>query len=147
MIDAPTTDMQRNSLNNGVVNTESTLTQLVSGIADDAQRLIQQQYLMLRAEIREDIKRTTAAMKYLGVGAACFVIGSVFFLISLPLLLNWLFSMPSWAGWMIIACTMLVAGGIALYVGKRMFNKFNPLPDKTLNALEENFSWIAKPRN
>ena len=147
MIDAPVADTARKPLSNGVAHGDSTLTQLVSGIADDAQQLIRQQYQMLRAEIREDIKRTTTAVKYLSVGAAGVLIGMLFLVVSLPLLLNWIFAMPPWAGWAIIGGTMLLVGGIALYTGKRMFNKFNPLPDKTLNALEENISWIAKPRS
>ena len=123
------------------------MTQLISGIAEDAQQLIRQQYQMLRAEIRQDIKRTTSAAKFLGVGAACFLIGILFLVVSFPLLLNWLFALPPWAGWMIIGGSMLTIGGIALYIGKRMFDKFNPLPDKTLNALEENISWMTTHRN
>jgi len=41
---------------------------------------------------------------------------------------------------------VLVVGLIALFAGKRVFEKNNPLPDKTLNALEENLSWIANNR-
>jgi len=42
---------------------------------------------------------------------------------------------------------MLILGVIGLLVGKRIFEHNNPLPDKTLHALEENLSWIAKHRN
>ena len=42
---------------------------------------------------------------------------------------------------------ILVVGIIGLFAGKRIFEKNNPLPDKTLNALEENLSWIANRRN
>jgi len=34
-----------------------------------------------------------------------------------------------------------VGGLIALFAGKRIFDSFNPLPDKTFNALQENLSW------
>ena len=42
---------------------------------------------------------------------------------------------------------MLVLGLIGLFAGRRIFQKNNPLPDKTLNALEENVSWIANRRS
>ena len=124
-------------------NDESTLTELVSGIANDAQHLIHQQYQMLRAELREDFQRTKAAGKCLGIGAAGSVVGMLFLAVALPLFLNWLFAMPSWAGWAIVGGALFVGGALALLVGKRRFDKFNPLPDKTLHAFEENMSWIT----
>jgi uncharacterized membrane protein YqjE len=142
MIDTPsTTEMNRQALN--TADGQPTLSQLVSGIADDAQRLIQQQYHMFRAEVREDMRRTKAAVQYLGVGAGLAMVGVVFLLVSLPLLLNWAFNWEPWGGWALMGGVLLVGGGIALYAGKRIFDKNNPLPDKTLNALEENISWIA----
>ena len=148
MIDSPVTDGNRQSLN--APAQEPTLTELVSGIADDAQRLIVQQYQMLRAEVKEDLRRTKSALKYMGLGIGASVVGAVFLVVALPLLLNDLLDTAQhrpWVGWAIIGGVMLVLGVIALFVGKRIFEKNNPLPDKTLNALEENLSWIANNRN
>jgi len=124
-----------------------TLTKLISGIADDAQRLIHQQYQMLRAEVREDLRRTKSVVVYLGIGSVGIAVGFLLLLVSAPLFLNWALELPPWAGWAIIGAIGILVGGIALYVGNRMFARFNPLPDKTLNALEENLSWIANHRN
>jgi len=146
MIDTPVTGGTRQSLATPVPN-EQTVTELVSGIAEDAERLIRQQYLMLRAEIREDIRYTKSAVKYLGLGAIGAFVGALFLVVAAPLLLNWLFNLPSFAGWAIIGGALLILGAVALFAGKRTFDRHNPLPDKTLNALEENLSWIAKHRN
>jgi hypothetical protein len=145
MIDTPVTDGNRQSLN--TPGREPTLTELVSGIADDAQRLIHQQYQMLRAEIKEDVRRTKSALAYMGFGAAATAVGLVFLVVALPLLINWAFDLAPWVGWAIIGGVMLVLGIIGLLVGRRIFQKNNPLPDKTLNALEENVSWIANRRS
>jgi len=147
MIDHPVADGPRQSLASPGAGGEPTLAQLVSGIADDAQRLIRQQYQMLRAEVKEDIRRTKQAGKYMGIGVAGLMVGALFLVVSLPLLINWLFNLPSWAGWAIIGGVALVVGLIAFFAGKRIFEKNNPLPDKTLNALEENLSWITNHRN
>ena len=144
MIDTPsTTEHNRQALNAAATDNPPSLAQLVSGIADDAQKLIHQQYQMLRSEVKEDMRRTKAAVQYLGVGAGLAVVGALFLLISLPLLLNWAFNWPAWGGWALMGGVLAVVGGVALYAGKRIFDKNNPLPDKTLNALEENISWIA----
>jgi Putative Actinobacterial Holin-X, holin superfamily III len=145
MIDTPRTDGNRQSLN--VPGQEPTVTQLVSGIAEDAQRLITQQYQMLRAEVREDIRRTKAALAYMGFGAAAAAVGLLFLVVALPLIINWGFNLPEWVGWAIVGGVLLVIGIIGLVVGRGIFKKNNPLPDKTLNALEENLSWIANRRS
>ena len=74
MIDAPVTDGNRQALN--TPGPEPTLTELVSGIADDAQRLIHQQYQMLRAEIKEDVRRTKSALAYMGFGIGASIVGA-----------------------------------------------------------------------
>lgn len=148
MIDTPVSDGARPPLTAPPPAGEPTLTQLVSGIAEDAQRLIRQQYQMLRAEVREDIRRTKTALKYMGFGIGAALFGVMFLAVSLPLILNDVLNLNNhpWAGWLIIGVVMLVVGVIALFAGKRIFEKYNPLPDKTLNALEENLSWIASSR-
>ena len=148
MIETPISDGPRQSMASANTTTaEPTLTELVSGIADDAQRLLQQQYQMLRAEVREDIHRTKLAVGIPGRRNRRAALGGLFLLIAVPFLLNWGFGMPTFAGWAIVGGVLVILGGIALFAGKRIFERNNPLPDKTLNALEENLSWIAKHRN
>jgi len=147
MIDTPVSDGTRQQLPPPAPGTEPTLTQLVSGITEDAQRLIKQQYQMLRAEVKEDIRRTKSALTYMSAGIVASLIGVLFLVVALPLLLNWVFKWPDWAGFAIIGIVMLLLGIVGLFAGRRIFEKNNPLPDKTLNALEENLSWIANRRN
>ena len=148
MIDTPVSDGTRQPL--AAPGREPTLTELVSGIADDAQRLITQQYQMLRAEVREDLRRTKAAVTYLGFGAAATAVALLFLVIALPLLINDLLGVTTThpeVGWAIVGGVLLVVGIIGLLAGRRIFQKNNPLPDKTLNAVEENLSWIANRRS
>jgi len=148
MIDTPRTDGNRQALN--TPGGEPTVTELISGIADDAQRLITQQYQMLRAEVKEDIRRTKSALAYMGFGIFATLVGALFLVVALPLVINDLLDTTvthPWAGWAIIGGVMLVVGIIGLVVGRGIFKKNNPLPDKTLNALEENLSWIANRRS
>ena len=50
------------------------------------------------------------------------------------------------ASWGIIGGTVVVLGIIAAVVGGRILASYNPLPDKSFNALQENVSWITKPQ-
>jgi len=125
--------------------TQPSMTDLVSGIVSDAQTLLRQQVDMLRTEVKEDMRRTKDAAKYMGIGAAVASLGGLFLVISLVYLLHWLAAphLPEWACWAIVGGVLAVGGLIAMYVGKRTFDSFNPLPDKTANALQENVSWIT----
>jgi Putative Actinobacterial Holin-X, holin superfamily III len=146
MIDTQPAELTRKPLESAPSG-QPTLTELVGGIADDAQRLIKQQYQMLRVEMKEDFRRTVDACKYMSIGAGAAIVGVFFLLIALPLLLNYLFNLPPWAGWAIIGGILVLVGGIALYAGYRIFRNNNPLPDKTLHALEENLSWATNHRS
>ena len=71
-------------------------------------------------------------------------------MVSVPLFLNWLFTLAPWAGWAIIgkADHASLGGAIALLVGKRKFDKFNPLPDNDSQRLRgEHLVEIANHRN
>ena len=120
------------------------MTHLVGGILDDAKTLFKQQVVLLKAEVKEDIKKTVAASKFIAMGAGLAVFGAFFFLMGLPLLLNWLVpALPLWACWFIIGGTLLLVGGVSAFVGYKKMTSFNPLPDKSLHALQENISCLT----
>ena len=118
------------------------VAELLGGIVGDVQTLIKQQAAMLRAEIREDFRRGKTATVYIGAGLGLAAIGTLFLVIGLVYLLNYLIpALPLFACWLIVG-GLLVGGGLfAAVAGKRIFEKYNPLPDKTLNALTENLTW------
>jgi len=129
------------------VQSESTVTELVSGIVNDTQKLIRQQIDLMKAEIKYDIKRTADAAKFFGIGIGLSLIAALFLLVSIPLFVHWLFpQLPEFACWASTGGVLLVAALVAFYLGKRVFDSFNPLPDKSLHAMQENLSWIANPR-
>jgi hypothetical protein len=123
---------------------QGTLTELVSGIVNDAQTLIKQQVVMLRTEFKEDMRRTRDAAKYMGLGAAITAVGGLFLVVSLVYLLQYLFpTLHEAACWAIVGGTLFAGGLVAMYAGKRIFDSFNPLPDKTATALQENLTWLT----
>jgi len=121
------------------------LTELVSGILDDGQRLLKQQLEMVKAEVREDFRKTKDVTVYLGVGVTLATVGVVMALVALVHLIHEQTGWPLSASWGLMAGLMLVAGAIAFVVGRRILASYNPLPDKSANALQENAQWIANP--
>jgi len=124
---------------------QPTLTELVSGMLNDASKLFGQHVDMLKAEFQEDLRRTKEAGTYASLGIVLLTVGGITLVAALVLFLMWLMpGLPPWGSCAVVGLGFTVLGLICAYTGKRMFESFNPLPDKTFNALQENLSWISK---
>lgn len=138
---------QKESIETPAASEPQNATRLVAGILDDATKLISQHVALFRAEVRQDFKRSVEAAKYLSTGSFLIVIGCLFLAISLvPLIGEFFPSLPLWSRWAIVGGTFVVAGGIAFAIGQSVMRSFNPLPDQTLAAIQENVTWITKPQ-
>jgi hypothetical protein len=130
---------------------ESTsLVGTLKGILEDVQRLFSQQLSMLRAEIRADWKRSLGGLWPLAVGAALFIIGVPLLCVMAVHVIHFMTGAPDPAAIPLWACYGIVGGVITLLsivmvmVGIRRFQSFNPLPDETARAFEENVTWLRK---
>jgi len=121
-----------------------TVTGLVSGILDDAQTLVRQQIEMLKAEVKEDFRRSKRAAEYAGLGIVLLTVGFLGVVTALANLLHEQFAFSMWASWGITGTIFLAAGGAFAATSYILLERFNPLPDKTFNALQENLSWKTK---
>jgi hypothetical protein len=122
------------------------ITSLITGIINDGQDLIRQQLQMFLAEFKNDMRKTKAASLPLFIGAglchlALFILG-----IMLARVLNaaWPDTIPLWAGFGIVGAITLISGIVLVLVGKSKFDSFNPLPDRSVEALKENVEWQTK---
>jgi Putative Actinobacterial Holin-X, holin superfamily III len=126
---------------------ERSITTLVGGIIADAQQLIQQQFTMFRQEIRNDFRKTKETALSLAVGVSISLAGSVLLLLMLPLLLHWAApELPLWACFGIVGAVLAALGGVLVYAGVKKFQSFNPLPDQSVEAFEENLQWTTNPK-
>jgi high-affinity Fe2+/Pb2+ permease len=121
----------------------ASLTGLVSGIIEDTQQLLKQQVALIRSEIKQDLKTTTDAAKYLGIGAGVAAAGGLMLVFALVYLLKWLFpALDESACYAIVGGALLAIGAVLIYGGLRLFKANNPLPDQSVQALQENVQWL-----
>jgi hypothetical protein len=121
-----------------------TMTELVSGIINDAQRLLRQQIDMLKSEVHEDLRRTKQATMFGGLGVVALTVGALSLVFVLVDLLHEKAGFSLWASGGIIGGIFLAVGIILTFTARHLFESFNPLPDKTFTALQENLSWTTK---
>lgn len=119
-------------------------TELVGDILNDAQELISQQLELFKVEVQDDFKRSMRATALIGAGLG-FLLATVFFLgLTLAYLLH------DGLGWSLSASmglttlVILLAGAGLVAAGVWLFRSFNPLPDETAEALQENVEWLRQ---
>jgi hypothetical protein len=117
------------------------VTTLVSGILDDAQKLVRQQIDMLKSEVREDFRRSKRAAEFGGLGIVLLTVGFLGLVSALAFFLHEYYQFSMWASWGITGLIFLVTGGALAATSYILLERFNPLPDKTFHALQENLSW------
>jgi hypothetical protein len=117
---------------------------LVSGILDDAQTLFKQQVEMFKAEVREDFRRSKRAAEYGALGVVLATVGALGLVTAIVYLLHEQYQFTMWASWLIVGGAFTVAGVAFGFASYYLLERFNPLPDKTFSALQENLSWKTK---
>jgi hypothetical protein len=122
------------------------VTELVSGIVSDAERLFRQQIDMVRAEFKEDLRRTRQVVICMAIGVVLIAVGVVMLIVAGAHALHELTALPLSASWAIIGGSVVLLGIIAAVIGWRILASYNPLPDKSFNALTVNVSWITNPQ-
>jgi len=124
--------------------TGSSVTELVSGIVHDAPTLLKQQAEMLKAEVREDFKQSKRAAEFGALGIVFATVGALGLITALAYFLHEHYQFAMWASWGIVGGMFLIAGVALGWFSYVLLERFNPLPDKTFNALKENVTWQTK---
>jgi hypothetical protein len=123
---------------------EGTMTTLVSSILDDAQKLVRQQFEMLKLEVKDDFQRSKRAAQFGGLGIVLLTVGLLGLISALAYFLHEHYQYSMWASWSITGGLFTAAGvalGVTSYI---LLERFNPLPTKTFTALGENLTWKTK---
>jgi hypothetical protein len=126
---------------------DQSVTSLVSGIMQDAQELLKQQFELFKHEVRTDIRKIEAGLQVMGTGLAFGIVAA--FLLGIAICLG---LQAIWPGLALWACFAIGGGlfagigGALLVAGWSQLHAVNPLPDKTAEALKENVQWITNPK-
>lgn len=134
-------------------NNQPSMATLVQGIVNDIGELIKHEMRFARKEIETDLAKVRNGAVILGIGVAAGLVGFVMLSLMFVHLLHWanvpadrvadLSHLPLWACYAIVSAVFLVAGTAFGYAGVSRLARVNPLPDKTVQNVQENVSWIA----
>jgi uncharacterized membrane protein YqjE len=125
-------------------NANGTVTSLVSGILEDAHKLVRQQFEMLKAEVHEDFQKSKRAAEFGGLGVVLLTVGILGLVTAIAYFLHDEFQLSMWVSWAITSGVFIVLGIALATTSYLLLERFNPLPKKTFHALQENLQWKTK---
>jgi hypothetical protein len=130
---------------NDARTTEPTLTALVSGIINDAQELIRQQFHLLRSEIRQELRQARNAAISMGLGVATAAVGALLLILMVVHVIAAYTPIPPWGSYGIVGGALVAIGGGFLYFGQREAADVELAPPpQTAEALKENLAWLKR---
>lgn len=126
---------------------EPGLSSLVGGIVDDAQKLIEHQFSLLKHDLRKDVDRAKDTGMILGIGVGLLSAAGLLLLFMLVHLLEWLArpNLEWWACYLIVGAAVGLAGGAVFYRGKQKLETLNVVPEQAAQGLQENLQWKTNP--
>jgi len=125
--------------------TGASITELLTGIVQDAQRLLGQQLALFKQEVREDMQKARDAALSLALAFSLLFLGAIMLCVMCAYLLHEVGHLPLWGSFAIVGGVLVAVGGVLAYIGREQLKNFTPLPEKTAQALEENLEWKTKP--
>jgi len=140
-------------MNDVKTDDQTSTVSLVQGIVGDIGELIKHEVRYARAEFQSDLAKMKTAAAILFTGVAAGFVGLVLIALmavhglhyaSLPAHPDLATTgLPMWACYGIVGAIFLVLGGIMGWVGADRLGRVNPLPDKSLQNVQKDVSWIA----
>lgn len=118
------------------------LAQLLTGIINDAKTLVRHELALATYEIREELRKTKAAMLSLGIGIGVAALGGLLLILMLVHLLEALAGLPLWACYGIVGGLLAISGAVLLLIGKHTIARIDVIPPQTMETMKENVQWI-----
>jgi hypothetical protein len=129
-------------------SSEPSVTGLLTGIVNDAQRLINQQLTLFEHELKKDVREAKEGLPSLGVGLGVLLAAGVllgFTLANLLMLIPGLNTPDrAWICYAIVTAVFGVVGGVLLFTAVKKFGQL-PMSESAVEATKENVEWVTHP--
>jgi uncharacterized membrane protein YqjE len=104
--------------------------------------ILRSEVRLARAEIRQDVTQVAKASLFLVVSAVFGLYALGFFLLAIVYALQetW----PPWASALCVGLGIGIIAAICLLIGRKRMSAASLRPDKTIQSLEENVTWLKK---
>lgn len=126
---------------------EPSVTELISGIATDAQHLVHTEIALAKEEIREEIRTGVRSAVGLALWAGIAATGGLLLAFSLASLLTFLFGLPAWVSYMTVGGALAGLGLIQIRGTKSRMTKVDLVPRDAIDSVRRDMAWIRQQTN
>jgi len=123
--------------------TDTSVTELVSGLVSDAQQLVRKEIDLAKHEVSAEIGKVRQGAVALGIGAGMALIGAFLLAQMLVYLLNVL-GISLWVSYLIVGGLFAAIGGILLMQGVNRMKQVDPVPHETIESVRKDVEWIKE---
>jgi thiamine transporter ThiT len=118
------------------------MASLVGGIVHDAQQLIQQEILLARREMQQELDKTKTAAVSFGAAVTVLGLGAILVCFMLVYMLHEVAGLPLWGSFAIFGAGFVLGGGILFTVAKNKASAISMVPRQTVETMRENVQWL-----
>ena len=141
-------------MNDSEVDGAAPLASLVSEVAADVTRLLRQEVVLARTEIRAEATKAVRGARSVAIGAVALHMVALLASAGGVLALSKLLAtrVPDLADWAAaitagtVAMVWLLVGLILVGAGRRRLRRLSPIPRQTIQSLREDIAWLRKRR-
>ena len=122
---------------------DRSVADVLQDILRNVQDILRSEIRLAKAEIRQEATQAAAAALWMTIGVVGLLSAWMFLLWTAVYALATV--LPIWAATLVTAVAMAGVGGVVVTAGLRRFARIKPMPERTIESLQENLEWMKQP--
>ena len=122
---------------------DRSVTDVLQDILRNVQDILRSEVRLAKAEIRQEATQAATAALWMTIGVVGLLSAWMFLLWTAVYALATV--LPIWAATLVTAVAMAGVGGVVVTAGLRRFARIKPMPERTIESLQENLEWMKQP--
>lgn len=124
---------------------KSTVAPLLSGIVQDAEKLVRKEVELAKTEMQQEVGKAKESALYLAIAGATLALSVNMLAVGVALLLTRIApAVPLWGSFFIVSFCVAGLGVYLLKWGQVRAKSVDPVPRETIDTLKENKEWMQK---
>ena len=123
--------------------TDRSVADVLQDILRNVQDILRSEVRLAKAEIRQEATQAATAALWMTIGVVGLLSAWMFLLWTAVYALSTV--LPLWAATLVVAVAVACVGGVVITAGLRRFARIKPMPERTIESLQENLEWMKQP--